>query len=185
MALPTITVTPGTGQTINVPNSGRRAAVDSQAVVLSNEDLAALATTKILDNAGAAIVWSDPAGRPAGAQQFADSAVVTNGTAITLTITPPTGKRVYVEGLVVRWMGATAKADNTASMSNIDNLGSAKTLNFNMYVPSPITAAGAHISERFITPLQAYAIDAIVVLSIPAPTTGNANLSASIWGFCA
>jgi hypothetical protein len=42
MGLPTVTVTPGVGQTINTLASGRQNANDSAAMVLSNEDLAAL-----------------------------------------------------------------------------------------------------------------------------------------------
>jgi hypothetical protein len=42
MPLPIIAVTPGVGATVNTPASGRQLAADSQAVVLSTEDLASL-----------------------------------------------------------------------------------------------------------------------------------------------
>jgi hypothetical protein len=126
MALPTIPVLDGNGDPINVNtlNSGRRAATDSAAMVLSTEDFAALTAVRPVTQSGAWMVGLSgaiPAGtNPIGSVTVSGSVAVTG--ALTDAQLRATAVPVSATSLPLPTGAATAAAQATgnASLTSID-----------------------------------------------------------------
>lgn len=138
-------------------------------------------TMKMVDNAGSPIVWGDPLGRPAGAVCVSTSGLGTTG-AVTATLAAPgAGLTLYVEGIEVQWMGATAASAPTINLTGV--LGGTQA--WIMPIPAGVGVAGPGLRVNFNPPIPAALANSAVALAVPAPGAGCIGVSGTIRGFYA
>jgi hypothetical protein len=97
---------------------------------------------------------------------------------ITLTLNSAAGVTLYLSGILVTGLGATAAAQITVA---ITGLASALTLYYP--VPAGATVSGPVLFVPFSSPLPASAANTNIVVTVASFGAGNTAAGASAWGF--
>jgi hypothetical protein len=125
-----------------------------------------------------AITWTTPT-PPTIA--LANSTNATSHGQITASLAATTGKVNYIEGFDVTYSGTT-----TATNFCVTVTGTTNTLNYSNVCLAGANAAGnaqGGIFIRFPTPIPASATNTAITVTVPDLGSGNANVSATIYGF--
>lgn len=102
-----------------------------------------------------------------------------SASAINLTLAGAAGQRVYVTGLVVTGLGATAGGSINAAITGLTQGG---TMNIPVAVPTGAGVTAAPVALTFNPPLIG-AVGGNVALAVPSFGAGNTASAASIWGY--
>jgi hypothetical protein len=112
---------------------------------------------------------------------LADSATGAN-TPLSVTFAAVAGRRTYISSISLTAAGATAALAVNATLTNIDNNGVAKTLNFSFTYPAGVGVPANPYAAVFSPPLPVLAGQA-AVLSLPAGGAGNTQAAIAMTGF--
>jgi hypothetical protein len=125
-----------------------------------------------------AVTWTQPT--PPVTHVSKGTNATSNGQ-ITAALAAVSGKVNYIEGFDVTYSGATSATNFAVTVT-----GTTNTLYFSNVVLAGANAAGnaqGGIFIRFPSPIPASASNTAITVTVPDLGSGNANVSANVYGF--
>jgi hypothetical protein len=129
----------------------------------------------------AALLWSTQGTAGLQGTPIALSATGANAS-VSVTMTNAVGRRWFVTSLTLTADGSTAGQSVNATLTNLDNVGVAQTLNFSFTFPVGALVAANPVTLTFNPPLPVL-LGANAVLTLPAGGAGNLNAAVTMTGF--